>query len=148
MAMPDEGEQVVEELADPGGANEVVQFQFADAPAQVDPEVLVVKYTELFAAQVEKIVAILVKGRDPEAGQISPAQLFFHPLAHFLGCVPGVGDGKDFVGTGVAFADKTGDALGQDSGFPGAGPGDDEQRPVDVFDSFPLAFVRLESSGT
>ena len=144
MAVPEEGEQVIEKLAEPGGANVVVQVQFTDTAAQINPQVLIVHHPELPAALVEKIVAIFVKGRDAEAGQVGPAQLLLHPLTHLLGRILGVGDSQNFVGPGVSFANQVGDAPGEDRGLPRARTGDDQHRPVDMLDSFALALVRLE----
>ncbi len=70
-----------------------------------------------------------------------------HPLAHFLRRIFGIGDGENFVGTGMALADQAGDAPGKDSGLPRTCAGDDQHGPVDVFDGFPLALVRLERPG-
>ena len=148
MAVPEEGQQIVEELAEPGGANVVVEVQFTDAAAQINPQVLIVHHPEFLAALVEESVAIIVKSREPKAGEVGPAQLLFHPLPHFLRRIPGVGDGKNFVGPGVSFADQVGDAPGEDGGLPGACAGDDQHRPVDMLDSFALALVRLERPGT
>ena len=97
---------------------------------------------------IEQIVAILVKSREAQAGEVGPAQLVLHPLPHFLGRILGVSDGQDFVGPGVSFADQVGDAPGEDGGLPRARAGDDQHRPVDVLDRFALALVRLERSGT
>ena len=89
-----------------------------------------------------------MKSRDAQAGQVGPAQLLLHPLPHFLGGILGVGDGQDFVGPGVAFADQMGDAPGENGGLARARAGDDQHRPVDVFDGFALALVRLERPRT
>ena len=89
-----------------------------------------------------------MKSRDPEAGQVGPAQLLLHPLAHFLGRILGVGDSENFVGPGVAFADQVGDALGKNCGLARARAGDDQHWAVDVFDRFALALVRLECPRT
>ena len=44
VAAPHELEQIIEKLADVGGADEIVQVQFANALAQINPEILVVEY--------------------------------------------------------------------------------------------------------
>ena len=67
-----------------------------------------------------------MKGRDAEAGEVGPAQLVLYPLPHFLGGILGVGDGEDFVGPGVSFADQVGDALGENGGLARARAGDDQ----------------------
>ena len=148
MAVPEEGQQVIEKLAEPGGANVVVQVQFTDAAAQINPQVLIVHHPEFLAALVEESVAIIMKGRKAKAGEVGPAQLLLHPLPHLLRRILGVGDGQDFVGPGVSFADQMGDAPGEDGGLPRARAGDNQHRPVDMFDSFALALVRLERPGT
>ena len=89
-----------------------------------------------------------MKGRDAQAGQVGPAQFMLHPLPHFLGRIPGVGDGENFVRPGVPFAHQVGDALGEDGGLARARAGNDQHRPVDVFDGFALAFVRFECPRT
>jgi hypothetical protein len=48
----------------------------------------------------------------------------------------------------VSFADQVCDAPGEDGGLPGARAGDDQHRPVNMFDSFALALVGLERAGT
>ncbi len=47
MTMPKEGKQVVKKLAEPGGADKVVQVQFANAAAEINPEVLIVEDAKL-----------------------------------------------------------------------------------------------------
>ena len=48
VAAADKLQQVVQELGDIGGADVVFEMQFADAAAQVDPEILVVENAEVF----------------------------------------------------------------------------------------------------
>ena len=146
VAVLHEFEQVFQKLAHAGGADKILQVQFTKATAQVNPKVLFVEHAELHAIFLEKSVAIFVKGRDPQAGQVGAAQLFLDPLAHLLGRILGVGDGENFVGPGMAFANQPGDAFGEDSGLPRTCAGDHQHGPVDVFDRFPLALVRFERS--
>ncbi len=96
----------------------------------------------------EKFVAVLVKSRDAQAGHVGPAQLFLHPLAHFLRCVLGISDGEDFVGPGMPFADQVSDAPGENGSLARARAGDDQHWAVDMFDRFALALVRLEHPRT
>jgi hypothetical protein len=126
----------------------VLEVQLTDAAAKINPEILIVYHTKLFAALLKKHIAIFVKSRDAEASHAGAAQLVLNPLPHFLGRIFGVGNGQDFIRPRVPFADETGNAPGENGGFSGAGAGDDQQRPVDVFDSFALALVRLERPGT
>ena len=144
MTMPHELEQVFQELAHAGGANEVFQIQLAKAPAQVDPEILIVEHAELSAIFPKKVVAVFVKGCDAQSGQIGSAQLLLHSVAHLLSRVLGVSDGENFVGPGMAFANQTSDALGENSGLSRACASDHQHGPVDVFDRFALALVRVE----
>jgi len=65
VAVPHELEQVFEELAHRGGPDEVFQIQLAQAPAQVNPKVLIVDHPELPAVVPEKVVAILMESRNP-----------------------------------------------------------------------------------
>src|SRR5438105_11524717 len=118
MAVTHELEQIVEKLGHAGGADKVFEIQFAKAPAQVDPKVLIIDHVERPVVFAEKVVAILMKGRDPQTGQVSSPQLLPYSLAHLLGRILGVGDGKDFVGAGMSFADQASNALGQDGGLP------------------------------
>ena len=134
MTVPEEGEQVVEKLAQPGGLHVIVQVQFADTAAQVNPEILLVEYAKLFAVADQENIAILMKGRELQSGEVGSTQFLFHPLPHFLGCILGVSDGQDFIGPGVPFTNQMGDAFGEDGGLSRTRAGDDQNWTVDVFD--------------
>ena len=82
-----------------------------------------------------------MKGAGLEAVDIGALQLRANAGQHLGGGIVGVGEGNDFVGAGVAFADKVGDALNEDGRLPRAGSGDDEHGTGDVFDGLALAFV-------
>ena len=60
------------------------------------------------------------------------------PSTHFFRCLVGEGDGKNFIGLGVAFRNQVGNPLGDDAGLARAGAGQNEQRPVDVQDGVAL----------
>ena len=89
-----------------------------------------------------------MKCRNPQAGQVGPMQFVLNPLSHFLGGILGISDGEDFVGPRMTFANQIRDALGQNCGLPRARTGDDQERTVDVLNSFALAVVGLERSRT
>jgi hypothetical protein len=148
MTVPHELEQVFQKFAHAGGTDEILEVQFAETPAQVDPEVLVVEHFKLTAVFPEEVVAILVKSRDTKAGDIISKQFFLYPLPHLLCRILGIGDGENFIGMGVAPADQVGNALGEDGGLPRARAGDDHHGAMDMFDSFALTLVGFERPGT
>ena len=141
VTVPDELKQVFQELPDAGGANEVAQVQFAEPAAQVNPEILIVENAKFPAILAQQFVAVLMKGRDSHAGQIRPTQLFLHPLPHLLRRIFRIGNGKDFVGPGMALTNQVSNALGKNSGLSSTRAGNDQHGPMDVFDGF-VADVR------
>ena len=54
----------MQKLADVGRHHEMLQVEFAEAFAQIDPEVEVVEYAELLAVADQQVVAVGMKGRD------------------------------------------------------------------------------------
>jgi hypothetical protein len=89
-----------------------------------------------------------MKGRELQSGEVGSTQFLFHPLPHFLGCILGVSDGQDFIGTGVPFTNQMGDAFGEDGGLSRTRAGDDQNWPVDVFDRLALMFVQFDCAKT
>ena len=89
-----------------------------------------------------------MKSRELQSGEVGSTQFLFYPLPHFLGCILGVSDGQDFIGTGVSFAYQMSDAFGQDSSFPRTRAGNDQNGSVDVFDRLALMFVQLDRAKT
>ena len=136
----------MQELADVGWDHEVLQVEFAEAFAEVDPEIEVVEHAELLAIADQQVVAVGVKGLDLQVFGFA-AELRAHAVAHFCGGVVGVGEGEDFVGAGVASADQVCDAADEDGGLAGASAGDDQQGPVQVLDGLALVVVGLEAGG-
>ena len=144
VAAAREVEQIGEKLGDVGGAHKIVQAQFANAFAQIDPKVLVVEHPERGPVAGQQFVRIVVEGARPQAGNIHAAQFAAHALAHFLGCVFGVGQRQDLFGLGVAFPHQTGNALGQDRRLSRPRPGHHQHGTIHMFDGGALAFVRFE----
>ena len=93
LAAAHEIEQVEEELADVGGADEVIEVQLPDAATQVDPEIGILEQAELLAAAGQQLVAVGMKSLGLQFRDVGPAQLGRYPLAHLAGGVIGVGNG-------------------------------------------------------
>ena len=144
VAAPHEIQQVVEKLADIRRPHKVIQAQFANAFAEVDPEVLVVKHSELLAAAGQQFVAIGVKGSNLQTGGVRPAEFGFNPLPHLPGRIFGVSDGEDLVGANPGIANQAGNASDEDGGFARARPCDHQHGPVDMLDSLALAVIEFE----
>jgi len=72
------------------------------------------------------------------------AKQFAHAVAHFMGCIDGVSEGKDLSGSGVTFANQPFDAVGEHRGLAGSSSGDNQHRPMEVLDGCALAIVRNE----
>ena len=145
MASAHKLQQVVQELGNIGGADIVLEVQFADAASQVDPEIFVVEDTEIFVDSLEHVEAVVVEGGGVH---FLAAQQLAHPIAHFVGGVLGVGERKDLVGIGVALSDQPLNALGQDRSLTCACARHYQHGSVDMLDSFALAIVCNEWSGT
>ena len=82
-----------------------------------------------------------VEGRHPHRPHRAADQLA-DPLAHLGRRFVGEGDREDLAGPGVAGGEQVGDPVGQDAGLARAGAGEDQQRPLAVFDR--LALGRVE----
>ena len=63
-------------------------------------------------------------------------------VAHLARGLVGEGNGEDAPRADVLLADEVGDAVGDDARLAGAGPGEDQQRPVGLLDGFALAGVK------
>ena len=131
-------EEVVEELADICGANIVFEAKFANAPAQVDPDILFVEHSEILPDLLEELEAIVMEGRGLH---LFAAQQLAHTLVHFFGGIEGIGKGEDLMRLGVPFVDQPLDAMSQDGGFARASAGHHQHRPMDMLDGFALAIV-------
>ena len=68
----------------------------------------------------------------------SRAQQLVEPLSHLLGRLVRERHGHDAPGVDAHFPDQIGDAVGDDPRLAGTGPGEDQQRPLDVLGGFPL----------
>ena len=140
----DKIEQIVQKLADVGGADVVLEMQFANAAAKVDPEIFVVEDAEVFVDALEQFEAVVVKGRGvyfPAANQLADA------VTHLAGGVDGIGQREDLVRLGMTFVDQALDTVGQDRGLAGARAGDHQHRSVNVLDGFSLAIIWSERNG-
>ena len=73
-----------------------------------------------------------------ESSAARGAQQFIEPLPHLLGRLVGERQGHDAPGVDAHFLDQIGDAVGDDPRLAGTGPGEDQQRPLDVLGGFPL----------
>lgn len=67
-------------------------------------------------------------------------------LTHFGSGVVRVGEGKNFVGASMVFANEAHDALDKDRGLAGTGAGDYQHGPVNVLDGLALPLVGLEGT--
>ncbi len=97
----DEIQQVVQELGNIGGADVVLETQFANAATEVDPEILVVEDSEILVHALQQVEAIVVESGGvhiPTANQLGDA------ITHLPGGIDGVGQREDFVRLGVPFA--------------------------------------------
>ena len=61
----------------------------------------------------------------------------FDAAVHFVGRLVGEGQRQDLAGRN-AVPQQVGDAVRDDAGLAAAGPGQDQQRPVDVLDGLAL----------
>ena len=134
----DEIQQVVQELGNIGGADVMFQAQFADAAAQVDPEILVVEDAEIFVDALKQVKAVVVEGGGIH---LFAAEKFADAVAHFVGRISRVSKGEDLVGVGVALAHQTLDAVSENRSLACAGARNHEHGSVDVLDGFALALV-------
>ena len=119
----------------------MLQAQIANTAAQEHPQVLIVEHTKTSAATLEQSVAPGMKsaGLQPVDGRT--LQFSLHARQHFRGRIVGIGERKNFVRAGVAFANQVGHALREDGSLPSAGAGDHQHRPINVFDGLPLALI-------
>ena len=78
---------------------------------------------------------------DPRAAG-ARAEDLLDPLAHLARGLVGEGDRDDAARRDAGLADEPGDAVGDDAGLSGAGPGEHEQRAARVDDRLPLRGVR------
>ena len=62
MAACDEFEQIVQELANVGGADVMLKVKIANASAKIDPEILLVEHAEIFADAFHQLQAVIVEG--------------------------------------------------------------------------------------
>ena len=82
-----------------------------------------------------------VEGPDPEAGRIAPEELR-DPVLHLARRLVGEGDGEDPVGGDSMALDQAGDAGGEHAGLPRPGPGEHQQRPMDVLHRLALRGIQ------
>ena len=145
VAAAHEIQQVVQELGNISRANVVFEVQFADAAAQVNPQILVVEDTEIFVDALEHVETIVVEGGGVH---LLAAQQFAKAVAHFIGCISRIGEGQDLVGVSVSLADQALNALSQDGSLASASARDHQHGSMDVLDGFALAIVGSKRSGT
>ena len=105
-----------------------------DVEAAVQPKVHAVAAQDGGAPEVER-------GQGKLGGL--RAQQFVEPLPHLLGRLVGERQGHDAPRVDAHFPDQIGNAVGDDPRLAGPGPGEDEQRPLDVLGGFPL--LRIEA---
>ena len=145
VAAGNEFEEIAQELADVSGANEVLQVKIANATAQVDPEVLLIKNTKIFAAALQQVQAVIVEGGGVNgfAGEQGA-----HAISHFSRRITGVGKRQDFVRLRMTFSDEVFDAMRQDGGLAGARSCDYQHGAMDMLDGLALTLVGNERTGT
>jgi hypothetical protein len=80
--------------------------------------------------------------RHPHAAAVRARQKRLDARAHFFRRLVRERDGEHIVGLRVTVPDEIGDAARDDAGLPGAGPGQNEERSVDVENGF--ALFRIE----
>ena len=91
------------------------------------------RQAELERVFADEPVAKGVKGRDRGVG-VAVRDELVDTDRHLVGGLVGEGQGQDLRRLGPMGRDEPGDPPGDDLGLPGAGAGDDEQRPVPVRD--------------
>ena len=119
----------------------MLQTKVADTAPQEHPEILVVEHAEASAATLEQSVTPRMKSAGLQTVDGSTLQFSADASQHFRRRVFRVGEGNNFVGARVTFADEIGHALGEDGSLPGAGSGDHQHRPMNVSDGLLLAFI-------
>ena len=75
-------------------------------------------------------------------GDAVPEQAF-EAVLHLARGLVGEGDREDLVRRDAVHRDEVGDAVDDDPGFPASGPGEDQQRAVDVRRREPLGIVEI-----
>jgi hypothetical protein len=145
LASAHEVGQIVEELADIGGADEELQIQFANAPAEVHPKIGIFKQAKMLAMADKKFVAVGVEGLGLELGKVGTAELQADAFSHFLGGVLGVSNGQDFFRTNPFITNQSRNATDEDRGLAGTGTGNHQHGPVNMLNRLTLAVIRKES---
>jgi len=141
VAATHEFEQAVEKLPDISGADEMLEAKIANAAAEKNPEIFIVEHVKTGAPKLKQSVTPRMEGTRLEALDGRPLQFGANAGQH-LGCgIVGVGEGDDFVGAGVTFADEVGHSLHENRSLPRASAGDDQHGAVNVFDGLALAFI-------
>ena len=146
MTATDEIEQVIEELADIGGAYVVLEMKVADSAPQINPKIFSSRTPKSLLRTFQQFQGNS-RGRSAALHGFA-AEQFADALLHLFGGIDRVGQRKNLVRLRVAFANQALDAVGQDRRFAGACASDDEHRAMDVFDGFALAIIGDEWGGT
>ncbi len=68
-------------------------------------------------------------------------------LPHFAGGLVGEGDGQDVATARTPCSQQPGDAAGDDARLAAAGPGEDEQRTLEMGDGFGLGGSEIGEQG-
>jgi hypothetical protein len=76
------------------------------------------------------------------------AQQLSHPLAHFVGRIPGICQRENLMRISVAFPHQALDAMRQDGSLSRARAGHDQHRSVNVLNGFALPIIRIERDRT
>ena len=144
VATPHEVKEVIEELADICGAYEILEMQFADALAQVDPQIFVIEHAEFLTATFKEQVAVGVKGSGLQTRDVGTCEFRLHAVPHLFGSILGVSEGEDLIGTRVALPNQACDATSKDGGFAGSRARQHQHGAAEVLDCLPLALVGSE----
>src|SRR6202034_1274919 len=95
----------------------VLQTQFMNSLAQVNPKLLIVEHAKIFAGPLEQLEAIIVKG----GGMNLFAEKRAHPITHPSRRSHGVSEREHLLWLRMLPLDKAGNPGDKNRSFPGAG---------------------------
>lgn len=144
LAPAHEVEQVIKELRDFCRSHEILELQFPNAAAEIDPQIFVVDYFEVLSMPNEQIVAVRVKGLELQSRDVIAPELSSNALAHFVGRIFRVGEREDLIRTHLLVPNKVRDAADQDSRLPRSCSRHHQHGAADMLNRCTLPIVRLQ----
>ena len=123
MTTAEKFQQVAQKFAQIGGANEVLEWQLADAAAQQHPQIFIIERRKASAGAPQQAEAISMKGRGAQPVSRVWSKDAQNSLSQFVGRVIAISDGENFFQLGQAAPNEPRNALHQHRGLAGTGAG-------------------------